>query len=123
MSQKPIPEGSTGTDRPAENRASERASDDGTSDDGTSERVETVVPPDATPARCPHCGQPFPTERLCTLHLGERHRNEWTDDERERYESALDTEIDELFVFHLKVIGALVITFFGFTYTYVFVWS
>lgn len=118
MSQKPIPNGSTDTDRSTDTRArDQRASD------GANERVATVVPPDASPARCPYCGRPFPTEQLCTLHLGERHRSEWTEEERERYESAYDTETNELFIFHLKVIGALVVTFFSFTYTYVFVWS
>lgn len=109
MSHKPIPNGST------ENEQSDRQN---------RERVKTVVPPDQSPAtHCPYCGRPFGTEQLCALHLGEHHRTEWTDDERECYENAYDTETDELFILHLKVVGALVLTFFAFSYAYMFVWS
>ncbi|RRJ30390.1 hypothetical protein EIK79_10365 [Halocatena pleomorpha] len=88
------------------------------------ERVPTAVPDDETPAAwCPHCARPFATERLCALHLGDRHRDEWTANQRDRYESAYDDESNELFIFHLKVISALVGVFFAFTYTYAFVWS
>lgn len=86
--------------------------------------VKTVVPADESPsAHCPYCGHPFATEELCALHLGERHRDDWTDEQRERYESAYDAESNQLFIFHLKVIGALVSIFFLFTYVYAFVWS
>lgn len=118
MSRNRISNGATET----EHRSTDAPACDRRAIDG--ERVATVVPSDVSPpAQCPYCSQPFPTERLCTLHLGEHHREEWTDDERERYESVSDTEADELFIFHMKVIGALVITFFGFSYIYVFVWS
>lgn len=83
---------------------------------------ETDVPPDETPTHCPYCGCPFATERLCTLHLGDSHRDEWTETEREAFEDAYETESDELFVYHLKVIAALVFVFFAFSYVYVFVW-
>lgn len=92
--------------------------------EGANERVKTVIPAEESPsARCSYCGHPFTTERLCTLHLSERHRQEWTEAEQERYESAYDTESDELFVLHVKVVGALVVTLFAFTYVYAFVWS
>lgn len=85
--------------------------------------IETVVPPDETPAtHCPYCGRPFSREQLCTLHIGNSHRNEWTETEREKFEDAYETESDELFVYHLKVIAALVFIFFAFAYVYVFVW-
>ncbi|UPM42552.1 DUF7410 domain-containing protein [Halocatena salina] len=114
MSTKPVPDGSTETDEHSRRSIAERAN----------ERVPTAIPDDDTPAaRCPYCTRPFATEQLCVLHLGERHREQWTDEQRERYERAYDAESNELFVFHLKVIGALVGTFFAFTYTYAFVWS
>lgn len=92
--------------------------------EGANERVKTVIPADQSPsARCSYCGHPFATERLCTLHLGERHREELTEAEQERYESAYVAESDELFVLHVKVVGALVVTLFAFTYVYAFVWS
>lgn len=69
---------------------------------------ETSVPEAETAARCPYCDRPFRTERSRALHLGEHHRDEWTDEERSSYEAAEDGEADDLFVFHLKVIAALV---------------
>lgn len=56
------------------------------------------------------------------LHLGDSHQDEWTETEHEEYEDAYKTESDALFIYHLKVIGALVVLFFAFMYTYVFVW-
>ncbi|WP_248903950.1 HNH endonuclease [Halocatena marina] len=85
--------------------------------------IETTVPPDETPAtHCPYCGRPFPTEQLSTLHIGDVHQTEWTGTEHEAYEDVYQTESDELFIYHLKVIAALVFVFFGFSYVYVFVW-
>ncbi|WP_330632307.1 DUF7410 domain-containing protein [Halocatena halophila] len=92
-------------------------------DDATVQSIATSVPEDVTPAdRCPFCDRPFPTERLCALHLGERHERELDTTQRERFESASDTETDELFVYHLKIVAAFICTFFGFTYVYVFIW-
>lgn len=68
---------------------------------------ETAVPPGDEPAaRCPHCERPFRTERLRDLHVGEFH-DEATDAERDAYEAAREDESDELFLYHLKVIGTL----------------
>jgi len=69
---------------------------------------ETRVPADETPARCPYCDRPFPRERLRDVHLGECHRDVLTDDERTAVAAAVDDERDDLFVYHLKVVGALV---------------
>jgi hypothetical protein len=81
------------------------------------------VPNDETPAtRCPYCGRPFRTESLGALHLGERHSERLSEDERTAYEEAVDAEGDELFVYHLKVTAALVLLFFAFAYAYTFVW-
>jgi len=83
---------------------------------------ETYVPPGETPvARCRHCGRPFRTERLYALHLGETHRGACTVEEVTAYEDALESESDDLFVFHLKLVATLVTVFFAFSYLYVFV--
>jgi hypothetical protein len=85
--------------------------------------IEMAVPPDETPsAHCPYCDRPFATEELCVLHLGDSHQDEWTETEREEHEDAYKTESDALFIYHMKVIIALVVLFFAFMYTYVFVW-
>jgi len=69
----------------------------------------TRVPDGETPvACCPYCDRPFARERLRDLHVGEAHAAEWSDPEREAYERAADAEGDDLFLFHLKAMAALV---------------
>lgn len=88
-----------------------------------SSAVEFEVPNEETPqARCPYCERPFAAERVCTLHLV-AHQDEWTDAEQSAYEDAYESETDELFIYHLKVVALLVFVFFTFMYTYVFVWT
>lgn len=85
---------------------------------------ETTVPENETPAaRCPYCRRPFRSDRLYALHLGHAHWDDCTDAERDAYEGAYDAESDDLFVFHLKVIAALVLIYVVFTVTYAAVWS
>ena len=82
------------------------------------------VPPGEEPAaRCPHCGRPFRAERLRDLHVGEVHADACTDEERERYGAATEAEADDLFVFHLKVVAAIVVVVMGYVYLYGFVLS
>jgi hypothetical protein len=72
-------------------------------------RPATAVPDGESPAaRCPYCERPFASERLRAIHVGETHADRATDAERTTYESARDEEGDSLFVYHLKIIGALV---------------
>ncbi|WP_115865036.1 DUF7410 domain-containing protein [Halorussus litoreus] len=75
------------------------------------------VPDGETPVQCPHCGRPFRTERLRALHVGDAHDG-WTDDEREAYESAMEAEREDLFVYHLKVVASLVAVYAFFFFTY-----
>ncbi len=74
------------------------------------------VPTDAP--RCPHCGEPFPTERLRDLHVGYEHEGV-SDDEREAFETAYRSETDDIRRFRLKVVGALVLLYFGLLFVYV----
>jgi hypothetical protein len=72
------------------------------------EAIETVVPPGETPAaECPYCGRPFRDETLCPLLVGGRHGDRCTPAEHAAYEAARDDEGDELFMYHMRVIGAL----------------
>ena len=85
---------------------------------------EIDVPPGAEPAgRCPYCDRPFPTERLLSLHVGEAHPDRASPAEREAADEAAAAESDDLFVFHLKVVIALVVLFMGIGYTYAFALS
>jgi len=77
-------------------------------DHDTTVQPETRVPADESPtARCPYCDRPFPAQRLRDLHVGSVH-DDVTDAERAAFEAARDEEGDDLFVYHLLVIGALV---------------
>lgn len=86
--------------------------------------LDVTVPTAATPAaRCPHCDRPFPTERLQALHVGEVHTGGLDDEAAAAYEDAVEAEADELFVFHMKVVVAIMLLFMGIAYTYAFVLS
>lgn len=79
---------------------------------------EIRVPESETPARCPHCGRPFRNERTRALHLGEVHSEVCTDDQRAAYEDAREEENDDLFIYHLKVVAALVGLYAFFVFAY-----
>jgi hypothetical protein len=82
------------------------------------------VPDNETPsALCSYCERPFSSEHLLDLHLGEEHDDVISEEERERFQAAYDDEGDELFVYHLKIIAALVLLFMSTSYAYAFVWS
>ncbi|WP_246391645.1 DUF7410 domain-containing protein [Halosimplex pelagicum] len=71
---------------------------------------DTAVPADEVPAAiCPHCDCPFRSEHARDLHVGERH--DPTPAEQERYEAALETERDDLWLFHAKAVVALGVTY------------
>ena len=89
----------------------------------TSNPAIAVPEGEAPPEHCPHCEQPFRTERLLALHLGETHEEALTDAQRRAYEDAYEDESDELFIYHLKVIGALIVVYFFVTYAYAFAWA
>jgi len=76
------------------------------------------VPDGETPATCPHCGRPFRSERLRALHVVEAHPDSCSDDERAAYDEARESEADDLFVYHLKVVGALVGLYAFFVFSY-----
>jgi len=82
------------------------------------------VPAGESPAAtCPHCGRPFRRERFRDLHVGEVHADAAEEAERERHEAARDEEDDDLFVFHLKIVAAIVVVVMGYVYLYGFVLS
>lgn len=62
-------------------------------------------------ARCQYCHRPFDTARSCALHIGEVHSNEWTEDEQLAYEDAVAAEEDELWMYHMKIVVGLGVTY------------
>jgi hypothetical protein len=73
--------------------------------------VDWDVPAEADPVRCPRCGRPFRREQYRDLHLAEHGTESLSELERTAYEAARDAEDDDLFLFHLKIVGALAILY------------
>ena len=81
----------------------------------------TAVPPDQTPAVCPYCERPFARKHLRDLHVGEAHADAASEAERTAYDAVYELESDDLFVYHLKVVAAIVMLLMGLAYLYAFV--
>jgi len=72
----------------------------------------TAVPEGETPAaRCPYCDRPFTSEHARDLHVGETHSEALTEAEADAYEVALETERDDLWLFHARAVVALGVTY------------
>lgn len=83
-----------------------------------------AIPEGERPAACcPFCERPFRDEKFLDLHIGEEHLLECDENHLDRYDEASDAESDELFVFHLKVVAAIVAVIMGYVYLYGFVLS
>jgi len=66
------------------------------------------VPAGETPAaECQYCGRPFESKRARDLHVGRVHAEEATETELTAHEEADETERDELFFYHIRVVVAL----------------
>jgi hypothetical protein len=79
---------------------------------------DTHVPADETPHVCERCGRPFATEQYLALHRGLDHEGDLSAAEREAFETAHESEVEELRRFRLLALGALVALYFGFLMTY-----
>lgn len=77
----------------------------------TTRSVDWDVPVDEDPVRCPRCGRPFRREQYRDLHLGDHGPESLSELERTAYEAARDAEDDDLFLFHLKIVGVLAILY------------
>ena len=73
------------------------------------------------PAVCEHCGDRFADERLLALHRGRSHYEALTQSESEAYREARAEEREEVRLFRLKALAALLALYFGFIYVYAFV--
>lgn len=79
---------------------------------------ETSVPPGESPARCPYCERPLESEALLALHKGLDHWERLTDEELEAFWETYADETDDLRTFRLKMLGLLVLLYFGFLFVY-----
>jgi len=69
---------------------------------------------------CPYCTDAFARARHRALHLGQVHGAVLSDEEREAYETAEEAEREDLRLFRLKALAALVLVYFGFLILYAF---
>jgi len=77
-----------------------------------------TVPPDDDALVCSYCGVPFADETARALHWGLEHPDSLTDDQRDAADAALEDESQALRLFRLKVLGVLVLLYFGLMMTY-----
>ncbi|PSQ43030.1 DNA-binding protein [Halobacteriales archaeon SW_7_68_16] len=75
------------------------------------------VPADADPAVCERCGRPTEDDTALALHRGLRH-DDLDADERDAFRAAYAAEGEELRLFRLRTIAALVVVYFGFLFAY-----
>ena len=80
--------------------------------DTQSPELSFDVPDDKDPFRCPDCGQPFVREELLALHRGQHHRETLGEAGMDAFESAYDAETDDLRLFRLKALLALIVLYF-----------
>jgi hypothetical protein len=73
---------------------------------------------DEPPFVCSRCARPFAHEEWLDLHRGVIHEDNLTTEEREAFTDAYETEDDELRLFRLKALIALIVIYFGFIMTY-----
>jgi hypothetical protein len=69
---------------------------------------------------CPYCAEAFARERHRALHLGQAHGAVLSAEEHEAYETAAEAEREDLRLFRLKALAALVLVYFGFLILYAF---
>lgn len=87
----------------------------------TRETPEFEVPDGEPAVECPYCDRPFASQHLRDLHVGERHSDSCTEAEREAVATATDKELDELFVFHIKVVATLTLLYAALVLVYMVV--
>jgi hypothetical protein len=79
------------------------------------------VPDDAQAHRCPECGRPFVREELLALHRGYEHADTLDEEATAAFEDAYESESDQLTVFRLKALLALIALYFLLLMTYALV--
>lgn len=87
----------------------------------TRDSADTTDASDAGPPYdCPYCDRRFHRESYLSLHRGQDHPDALTDTERTAFEAAREDEEEELRLFRLQALAALVFIYFGFLLVYAF---
>lgn len=72
------------------------------------------------PYDCPYCDRRFHRESYLSLHRGQTHPDRLTDAERAAFDAAREAEEEQLRLFRLQALAALVFIYFGFLMVYAF---
>ncbi|WP_276261267.1 C2H2-type zinc finger protein [Haloglomus litoreum] len=72
------------------------------------------------PFDCAYCARQFHRESYLALHRGQEHAGELTAAEHAAFETAREDEEEELRLFRLQALAALVFIYFGFLLVYAF---
>ncbi|WP_256299102.1 DUF7410 domain-containing protein [Haloarchaeobius salinus] len=86
---------------------------DANADNATADHSETDVPAGVTAHRCPYCDRPFRRAEQCTLHVGLEHYDRMTEAEEDAFREVYESEEEELGLYRLKLVGGLVVVYFG----------
>jgi hypothetical protein len=87
----------------------------------TNPRQTPPSDPPEEPATCSYCGEKFVDEQLLALHRGIEHESRLSEAEADAYRAARDTEREDIRLFRLKALAALLAIYFGFIFVYAFV--
>jgi hypothetical protein len=77
-----------------------------------------TVPSNEPPVECPYCDDPFPDDEILLLHKGQRHPEELSAAERSDLRDAHERESEQVRMFRLKALAALILVYFGLIMTY-----
>jgi hypothetical protein len=77
-----------------------------------------AVPSNESPVECPYCEHPFPNDEILLLHKGQRHLQELSAAEQSALQDAHERENEQVRMFRLKALAALVLVYFGLIMTY-----
>ena len=75
---------------------------------------------DSRPLECPYCEEPFADSQLLALHAGLEHSEALTPPEERAYLEAYEAESEEIRMFRLKALAALVLIYFLLLFAYSF---
>jgi len=81
----------------------------------------TDVPDDAEAVRCPYCERPFADAERRALHVGEVLALAMDEAEEHAFKAARESEQDAMWLYHMKVVVALLVLYMAIGLLYLLV--
>jgi hypothetical protein len=107
-------------DRPGSETGSASSRDAAGTDSGAAPGPRSTAAGTDPPYDCSYCDRQFHRTAYLALHRGQAHGDELAGAEKRAYESAREDEEEELRLFRLQALAALVFIYFGFLLVYAF---